>query len=161
MLAATTVPLGALANLPTWGIFLGWAAASLAMASGTRGIWALVRALPMGALCAALTLMVQSAVFAVAVQSVAVPQWIPALAVLVVINPFMILLGRTAWFSSVPGIFVGFSTVLAGHAGGFGPVPGSIGWAMATGAVMNLVGIAFFLAYGRLTGAAGTAAINR
>ncbi|WP_196810867.1 DUF1097 domain-containing protein [Arthrobacter sp. 35W] len=142
LLAAFTIFIGgASLNLPTWGIFLGWAAISLPGGPSHSSLSALGRTLPVGAVFALGTLWLQG--FLASTAGPSIPAWAPGLAAILVMNPGMLLLGRIRALSLVPGMFVGFSTVLATHLGHFGPVPGSIVAAFLCGLGMNLLGLGF------------------
>ena len=142
LLAASTIFIGgASLNLPTWGIFLGWAAVSLSGGPSRSSLFALGRTLPVGAVFALGTRWLQG--FLAAAAGPAVPAWAPGLAAILVMNPVMLLLGRIRALSLVPGMFIGFSTVLATHFGNFGPAPGSIVAAFLCGLGMNLLGLGF------------------
>ena len=148
VLALSTVVLGAVFGVPTFGIFLGWAAAALASSGAAVRMPLLGRCLAMGALFGAGTILVQSALGQI--LGTAVPQWLCALAALAIANPLLILLGRTAAFSAVPGMFIGFSTVFAVSLSGGTPISGSILGALVVSVLTNLTGVAFHWLYGRM-----------
>lgn len=128
-------------NLPTWGIFLGWAATSLC-GKATRAIMgAITRTLFLGACCALATLLIQDLLMEQ--TAMPMPEWAATAAAILLINPLMIFMGRFKTFAVVPGMFVGFSTVLATHMGGFGFAPGNPGSSFICATVMNVVGIGF------------------
>ncbi|WP_051389309.1 DUF1097 domain-containing protein [Arthrobacter sp. 35W] len=140
LLAASTIFIGgASLNLPTWGIFLGWAATMLAGGPSRSTIAALGRTLVVGGLFALATLWLEGMLG----SGLGLPVWAAALVSILVMNPGMLLLGRWAPLSLIPGMFIGFSTVLATHLGHFGPVPGSILSVFVCGLAMNLLGIGF------------------
>ncbi|WP_427015797.1 DUF1097 domain-containing protein [Pseudarthrobacter sp. P1] len=127
VLAASTVFIGgAVLNLPIWGIFLGWAATSLCGGPSRSSFTALGRTLLVGALFALAAVWLQG--FLASIAGPAIPAWVPLLASMLVMNP---------------GMFIGFSTVLATHLGHFGPRPGDIVAAFVCGLGMNLLGIGF------------------
>ncbi|WP_427005925.1 DUF1097 domain-containing protein [Pseudarthrobacter sp. H2] len=138
LLAASTVFVG-MAGLPAWGIFLGWAATSLCGGPTGRVVAVLWRTLPLGAVFAVATAFLQG--WLAGVFGPDVPVWASLLLAILVMNPGMLLLGRIRALSLIPGMFIGFSTVLATQAGHFGPVPGNIMWSAACGLAMNLVGL--------------------
>lgn len=150
LLALSTVALGAFLNLPTYGIFLGWAAAGLAAGNTGARIPVLGRCLVIGALFGAATLAGQLALEQL--LGSAVPGWVCLVVVLAVANPLMIVLGRIPAFDSVPGMFIGFSTLLAVHLGGAAPISDSILGALVVSASMNLIGLGFYWLHNRLTG---------
>lgn len=138
LLAASTVFIG-MAGLPAWGIFLGWAATSLCGGPTRRVLAVLWRTLLLGAVFAVATAFLQQ--WLAGVLGPQVPAWASLLLAILVMNPGMLLLGRIRWLSLIPGMFIGFSTVLATQAGPFGPVPGDIVWSAACGFAMNLLGL--------------------
>jgi hypothetical protein len=148
VLAHSTVVLGALLGLPTFGIFLGWAAAGLSGAGRAR-LSILGSCLAIGAVFGAGTLAAQSALGDVLGPEV--PQWICALAVLAIANPLLILLGRLPRLGSVPGMFIGFSTLFAVFLSGSAPVSGNIVMALLVTVSMNLTGLGFYWLYNRMT----------
>jgi hypothetical protein len=142
LLAASTIFIGgAPLNLPTWGIFLSWAATSLCGGPSRSSVVALGRTLLMGAVFALATIWLQGLLASIA--GPLIPDWGPGLVAILVMNPGMLLLGRIRALSLIPGMFIGFSTVLATHLGHFGPVPGSIAAAFISGLGMNLLGLGF------------------
>lgn len=128
-------------NLPTWGIFLGWAATSLCGRPTKATIGAIGPALLVGGFFALLTLLLREALLTHSALNV--PAWGATLIALTVINPLMLLLGRLKALSLVPGMFIGFSTVLATYFGGFGPGPENVLSAFIYGTTMNVLGIGF------------------
>lgn len=150
ILAISTVLLGAVVGVPTFGIFLGWAAAALASSGLATRMSVLGRCLVIGALFGAGTLAAQSVVGQL--LGAEVPLWVSTVIVLAVANPLMILLGRTPAFGSVPGMFIGFSTVLAVHLVSAAPIAGNVLGALLVGAATNLTGLGFHWLNGRMTG---------
>ena len=150
ILAISTVLLGAVLGVPTFGIFLGWAAAGLASSGRATRMFNLGTCLVIGALFGAGTLAAQAAL--AQVVGADVPLWVSTVIVLAVANPLMILVGRAPGLSSVPGMFIGFSTVLAVHLVGAAPISGNVLGALLLGASTNLVGLAFHWLNGRMTG---------
>ncbi|RZU66860.1 uncharacterized protein DUF1097 [Microterricola gilva] len=150
LLAVSTVALGALLGLPTYGIFLGWAAAGLAGTGRPARLPVLARCLAVGAVFGAGTLAATSALESVLGPDV--PQWVCAAVVLAVANPLMIMVGRAPALSSVPGMFIGFSTLFAVFFSNTAAVSGNIVAALLVTVSMNLTGLAFYLIYNRLTG---------
>lgn len=142
LLALSTILIsGPTLNLPTWGIFLGWAATSLC-GKATRPIMgAIARTLFLGACCALATLLIQDLLMEQ--TTMPMPKWAATATAILLINPLMIFMGRFKTFAVVPGMFVGFSTVLAAHMGGFGFAPGNPGSSFICAIVMNMVGIGF------------------
>lgn len=139
LLAASTVFAG-MAGLPTWGIFLGWAATSLCGGPTGPVFSMLSRTLLIGAAFAAATAVLQQ--WLADAFGPHVPAWFSLLLAILVMNPGMLLLGRIRAVSLIPGMFIGFSTVLATQAGSFGPLPGDIAWSAICGLAMNLLGLA-------------------
>lgn len=138
LLAASTVFVG-MAGLPTWGIFLGWAATSLCGGPTRRVFSMLSRTLLIGAAFAVATAVLQQ--WLADAFGPHVPAWLSLLLAVLVMNPGMLLLGRIRAMSLIPGMFIGFSTVLATQAGSFGPFPGDIAWSAICGLAMNLLGL--------------------
>lgn len=128
-------------NLPTWGIFLGWAATSLSGKPTRATMGAIARTLVLGACCALATLLIQDLLMEQ--TTMPMPEWAATATAILLINPLMIFMGRFKTFAVVPGMFVGFSTVLATHVGGFGFAPGNPGSSFTCAIVMNIVGIGF------------------
>ncbi|MFL4476190.1 DUF1097 domain-containing protein [Paeniglutamicibacter sp. MACA_103] len=142
ILAASTILIGSLnLNLPTWGIFLGWAATSLSGKLSRATAAAIARTLFGGAVCALAALSLQGALQAHLGN--AFPSWTAAMLAIVTVNPLIILLGRLRAFSAIPVMFVGFSTVFATYHGHFGTVPGNPVSAFFWAITMNVVGIGF------------------
>lgn len=152
VLAISAVMLGVLLDLPIYGIFLGWAAAGLAGTGGALRMPVLGRSLAVGAVFGAGVLSAQAALEQV--LGPVVPPWAYTVAALAIANPLMILLGRTSMFGSVPGMFIGFSTLFAVQLGSSAPITDSILGALAVSVFMNLTGLAVHWAFGRLTGLA-------
>ncbi len=150
MLAVSTVVVGALLGLPTYGIFLGWAAAGLAGTGRPARLPVLGRCLAIGAVFGAGTLAATSALGTLLGPDV--PQWVCAVAVLAIANPLMIVVGRAPAVSSVPGMFIGFSTLFAVYLGTTAPISGDIIAALLVTVSMNLTGLVFYVLYNRLTG---------
>lgn len=150
ILAVSATILGALLNLPIYGIFLGWAAAGLAGSSRGVPTRTLARCLAVGALFGAGALTAQAALGAA--LGPAVPMWVAAAAALATLNPLLILLGRTSAFRSAPAMFVGFSTLFAVNLGSTTPVTDSITGALCVGVLTNLTGLGCHRAFGRMTG---------
>ncbi|MET0853981.1 MAG: DUF1097 domain-containing protein [Microterricola sp.] len=150
LLAVSTVLLGAMLGLPTYGIFLGWAAAGLAGTGRPARLPVLARCLAIGAVFGAGTLAATTALGTVLGPDV--PQWVSAVAVLAIANPLMIMVGRAPALSSVPGMFIGFSTLFAVHLGNTAAISGDIVAALLVTVSMNLTGLAFYMLYNRLTG---------
>lgn len=151
VLAISAVMLGVLLDLPIYGIFLGWAAAGLAGTGGLR-MPVLGRSLAVGAVFGAGVLSAQAALEQA--LGPVVPPWAYTVAALAVANPLMILLGRTSMFGSVPGMFIGFSTLFAVQLGSSAPITDNILGALAVSVFMNLTGLAVHWAFGHLTGSA-------
>ena len=150
ILAVSSVLLGALLDVPTFGIFLGWAAAALATTSRATRMSTLATCLMVGALFGTGTIAGASALGAI--LGTAVPLWVSTILVLAVANPLMILLGRSTAFNAVPGMFIGFSTVLAVHLIEAAPISGNVLGALLVGAATNLIGLGFHWLNGRMTG---------
>lgn len=149
VLALSTVVLGAVLGLPTFGIFLGWAAAGLSGTGKAARLSTLGSCLVVGAAFGAGTLAAQSALGTILGPDV--PQWICAVAALAIANPLLILLGRLPRFSSVPGMFIGFSTLFAVFLSASAPVSGNIIMALLVTVAMNLTGLGFYRLYNRMT----------
>lgn len=150
LLAVSTVVLGAALGLPTYGIFLGWAAAGLAGTGRATRLPVLGRCLAIGAVFGAGTLAATTALETVLGPDV--PQWVSAVAVLAIANPLMIVVGRAPALSSVPGMFIGFSTLFAVYLGTTASISGDIIAALLVTVAMNLTGLVFYALYNRLTG---------
>lgn len=149
VLAISAVMLGVLLELPIYGIFLGWAAAGLAGTSGTVSMPVLGRCLAVGAVFGAAVLSAQATLEQL--LGPGVPLWVYTVAALAVANPLMVLLGRTPMFGSVPGMFIGFSTLFAVQLGSLTPMTNNILGALAVSMFTNLTGLAVHWAFGRLT----------
>lgn len=149
ILAVSAVLIGVLFDVPAYGIFLGWAAAGLAGGNRTAGIRVLGCCLVVGALFGAGTLAGQSAL--AQILGPGVPAWVCTVAVLAIANPLMVLLGRVPAFGSVPGMFIGFSTLLAVHLSDAAPISGSILGALLVSVAMNLTGLGFHWLNSRMT----------
>lgn len=156
ILALSAVALGALFSVPAFGIFFGWAAASLTVGIPRAPRRVLARCLVVGSLFGAGTLAAQAALTPMLGDDV--PTWVLSLAVLAIANPLMIALGRIPAVGSVPGMFIGFSTILAVHLGGLAPVADSIVVSFLSSIATNLIGVTFVWIYARLTGARTAAA---
>lgn len=152
VLAISAVLLGALLGLPIYGIFLGWAAAGLAASNKSMSMPILGSCLVIGAAFGAATLTAQFALEQNLGPSV--PQWACTVTALAIANPMMILLGRTRAFSSVPAMFIGFSTLFAVHLGSTAPITDNIIGALLVSVFMNLTGLGVHWTFGRLTGTA-------
>ncbi len=150
ILAISTVLLGALIDVPTFGIFLGWAAAALAATHRAARMSTLATCLVVGAVFGTGTLAAASGLEVI--LGPAMPPWVSTILVLAMANPLMILLGRATAFSAVPGMFIGFSTVLAVHLIGAAPISGNVFAALLVGAATNLIGLGFNWLNGRMTG---------
>ncbi|MDQ2660309.1 MAG: DUF1097 family protein [Actinomycetota bacterium] len=150
ILAISTVLLGAALGVPTFGIFLGWAAAALASGGRATRMSILGRCLVIGALFGAGTLAAQAAL--AQALGADVPLWVCTVIVLAIANPLMILLGRVPSFGSVPGMFIGFSTVLAVYLVDAAPISGNVLGALLVAASTNLTGLGFNWLNGRMTG---------
>ncbi|MGP5071323.1 DUF1097 family protein [Arthrobacter rhombi] len=152
VLAISAVLLGAFLGLPIYGIFLGWAAAGLAASNKTIRMPILGSCLVIGATFGAATLTAQFALEQILGPSI--PQWVCTVTALAIANPMMILLGRTPAFSSVPAMFIGFSTLFAVHLGSTAPITDNLIGALLVSVFMNLTGLGVHWAFGRLTGTA-------
>lgn len=154
LLALSALLLGVIFHVPAFGIFFGWAAASLSFGIPRARISVLMLCLSIGGTFGAATLAAQAAL--IPALGTSVPEWVSSLLTLAIANPLMIALGRHPRFSSVPGMFIGFSTLLAVHLGGFAPVPGSIPVSLLVVIATTLTGTTFVWAYRWLTAAPAT-----
>lgn len=154
ILALSAVVFGALTGMPAFGIFFGWAAASLTFGIPRARRMVLARCLLVGALFSAATLVAQDALTPVIEGRM--PEWMLTVGVLAIANPLLIALGRIPALGSVPGMFIGFSTVLAVHLGGLAPVQNDIAMSLLTAIITTSIGVTFVWLYGQLTGARAT-----
>ncbi|WP_324650281.1 DUF1097 family protein [Georgenia sp. H159] len=155
ILAVCATILGAVSGLPVYGVFLGWAAAGLAGGSRAVRTPVLVSCLTTGAVLGTGALAAASALGQIVGPDV--PQWLGTVAALIVINPLMILLGRTRALTSVPAMFIGFSTLFAVHLGGTASTwEGMIGVLVAT-VLTNSIGVGCHRIFGHLTWSGGPA----
>lgn len=138
ILAVSAVIVGGVAGLPSYGIFLGWAAASLAQRAGIRS-GVLVRCLVAGGALGTVCLLGTSALGVL--FGAGAPAWVSAAVALVIVNPLLILLGRSARFAAVPAMFIGFSSLLAIHLGSTLPLTDSVLGALLVALATNLAGI--------------------
>lgn len=138
ILAVSAVIVGGVAGLPSYGIFLGWAAASLAQRGGISTA-VLVRCLVAGGLLGTVCLAGGSA-FALLLGSEA-PAWLSAAVAIFIVNPLLILLGRSARFAAVPAMFIGFSSLLAIHLGSTLPLTDAVLGALLVALATNLAGV--------------------
>lgn len=138
ILAVSAVVVGGVTGLPSYGVFLGWAAASLAQRAGIRS-GVLVRCLIAGSALGTVCLLGSSALGVL--LGPGVPAWVSAAVALVVVNPLLILLGRSVRFTAVPAMFIGFSSLLAIHFGSTLPLTGSILGALLVALATNLAGV--------------------
>ncbi|MFJ3958097.1 DUF1097 family protein [Arthrobacter sp. NPDC090010] len=113
ILAVGAVPLSVFTQVPAWGIFLGWSAASLfpTRAPATQTLRVLILCLTFGGVCGAVMLLLQDLAFSLAAPGT--PPWLCSVAILIPLNPLMLFVARSPAFASVPGIFIGFSTAAA------------------------------------------------
>jgi len=150
---ALSAVLGAVAfQVPAFGIFFGWAAATLNSGIPRARRSTLAVCLVVGAAFGTGTLVAQAALLPLLGDTV--PDWVGTVVALAIANPLMIALGRVPRFGSVPGMFIGFSTVLAIHLGGLAPVADSPVTSFLVAVATTLVGVSFLWVYGWMTRAA-------
>lgn len=151
VLAASTVFIGGpTANMPTWGIFLGWAATVLCGGPTYQNCKKLWLTMVTGSAFGLITVGLTEWLSPTAVSN-GVPVEVLTAGIVLLVNPCLLLLGRTQTLSLVPGMFIGFSSMLASYYGHFGYAPGNLWAAALCGIAMNMLGPLFALVTNRLS----------
>ncbi|MGF2949689.1 DUF1097 domain-containing protein [Microbacterium alcoholitolerans] len=138
ILAVAAVLVGGILGMPVYGVFLGWAAASLARRGGIPSRVVLL-CLAAGGVLGAATLAATAVVAPLLGPNA--PEWLSAVLSLAVANPILILLGRLRAFAAVPAMFIGFSTLLAVHLGSTHELTDGLLGALLVASATNLAGV--------------------
>ena len=164
VLAGATAFIGGTAlNLPTWAIFVSWAAVFLLGAKPTlRNATRLWATMPVGSAFALVIVFVDQHVGTVLGDGQLAKNVVLGVVILVC-NTALMCTGRLRAFALVPGMFLGFASFVATYFGGFGFAPGNPWAAWVSVVVMNAAGPVFaYLSrkwtFARRTGTDGTGA---
>jgi uncharacterized protein DUF1097 len=151
VLAATTAFIGGnAANLPVWGIFVGWAG-TFALGGPSRDVAKrLWLTMPIGS-TGALVIVASSSYLGPFFSAATAVQDVVLAICIFVFNGLMMSLGRVKLLSTVPGMFFGFSSYFATYFGGFGFAPHNLWAAWVSVVAMNALGPVFAYLNARLT----------
>jgi len=144
VLAGATAFIGGTAlNLPTWAIFISWAAMFLLGAKPTlRNATRLWATMPIGSAFALVIVFVDQQLGTVLGEGQFAKNVVLGVVILVC-NTALMFTGRVRAFALVPGMFLGFASFFATYFGGFGFAPGNLWAVWVSVVVMNAAGPVF------------------
>jgi len=144
VLAGATAFIGGTAlNLPTWAIFISWAAMFLLGAKPTlRNATRLWATMPVGSAFALVIVFVDQHVGTVLGDGQLAKNVVLGVVILV-FNTALMFTGRVRVVALVPGMFLGFASFFAAYFGGFGFAPGNLWAAWVSVVAMNAAGPVF------------------
>jgi uncharacterized protein DUF1097 len=145
VLAASTAFIGGTsANLPVWGIFIGWAATYLVGGPNRATFGKLYPAMAAGSTFALLIVLLDTELGTTLGAGQLARNTVLAVIILVV-NTALLYAGRTRVLALVPGMFLGFASYFATLFGGFGFAPHSPLASWVSVLAMNALGPLFAL----------------